>query len=29
MPGEVELLRDGSSLWIASDGAIHASLVRA
>jgi acyl-ACP thioesterase len=29
MPGEVDLLRDGSSLWIASDGAIHASLVRA
>jgi acyl-ACP thioesterase len=28
MPGEVELLRDGSSLWIASDGAIHASLMR-
>jgi acyl-ACP thioesterase len=28
MPGEVDLLRDGSSLWIASDGAIHASLVR-
>jgi acyl-ACP thioesterase len=28
MPGEVELLREGSSLWIASDGVIHASLVR-
>ena len=29
MAGEVELLRDGSSLWIASDGAVHASLIRA
>lgn len=30
MPGEVALLRDGSSLWIAStDGAVHASLLRA
>jgi len=29
MPGEVELIRDGSSLWIASDGAVHASLIRA
>jgi acyl-ACP thioesterase len=29
MPGEVELIRDGSSLWIASDGAIHASVIRA
>ena len=29
MPGEVELIRDGSSLWIASKDAIHASLIRA
>jgi acyl-ACP thioesterase len=29
MPGEVALLRDGTSLWIAStDGAVHASIVR-
>jgi acyl-ACP thioesterase len=28
MPGEVEVLRDGSSLWIASEGVVHASLVR-
>jgi acyl-ACP thioesterase len=29
-PGEAELLRDGSSLWMASpDGVLHASLVRA
>jgi acyl-ACP thioesterase len=28
MPGEVELLRAGSSLWIAGDEAIHASLIR-
>jgi acyl-ACP thioesterase len=29
MPGEVALLRDGSSLWIAStDGAVHASILR-
>ncbi len=29
-PGEVELLRDGSSLWIASpEGTLHASLLRA
>ena len=28
-PGEVELLRDGSSLWIASaDGTVHASVIR-
>jgi acyl-ACP thioesterase len=28
-PGEVELLRDGSSLWIASaDGTLHASVIR-
>ena len=30
MPGEVTLLSDGSSLWIAStDGTVHASLLRA
>jgi acyl-ACP thioesterase len=29
MPGTVELLRDGSSLWIARDGTIHASVLRA
>ncbi len=30
MPGEVALIRDGSSMWIASpEGAIHASLLRA
>jgi acyl-ACP thioesterase len=29
MPGEVDLIRNGSSLWIASDGAVHASLLRA
>jgi acyl-ACP thioesterase len=30
MPGEVTLIRDGSSLWIAGeDGTVHASLVRA
>ena len=30
MPGEVALLNDGSSLWIASpDGTVHASLLRA
>jgi acyl-ACP thioesterase len=30
MPGEVALLRDGSSLWIAgADGTLHASLIRA
>jgi acyl-ACP thioesterase len=30
MPGEVAVLRDGSSMWIASpEGAIHASLLRA
>lgn len=29
MPGEADLIRDGSSLWIASDGAVHASLLRA
>jgi len=30
MPGEVALLRDGSSLWIASTaGAVHASILRA
>lgn len=29
MPGEVELLRDGTSLWIASTtGAVHASILR-
>ena len=28
IPGEVELIRDGSLLWIASDGVVHASLVR-
>jgi acyl-ACP thioesterase len=29
MPGEVELLRDGTSLWIAStSGAVHASMLR-
>ena len=28
MPGDVEVIRQGSSLWIASDGAIHASLIR-
>jgi acyl-ACP thioesterase len=27
-PGEVQLVRDGSSLWIASGDAIHASLIR-
>jgi len=27
-PGEVELIRDGSSLWIARGDAIHASLIR-
>jgi acyl-ACP thioesterase len=27
-PGEVDLIRDGSSLWIASGDAIHASLIR-
>jgi acyl-ACP thioesterase len=29
MPGDVEVIRDRSWLWIASDGAIHASLIRA
>jgi acyl-ACP thioesterase len=30
MPGEVTLLRDGTSLWIAgAGGAVHASIVRA
>ena len=30
MPGEVEVLRQGSSMWIASaDGTVHASLLRA
>jgi acyl-ACP thioesterase len=30
MPGEVALLRDGSSLWIAStSGAVHASILQA
>jgi acyl-ACP thioesterase len=30
LPGEAVLLRDGTSLWIASgDGAVHASIVRA
>jgi acyl-ACP thioesterase len=30
MPGEVTLLRDGTSLWIAgADGAVYASIVRA
>ena len=30
MPGEVEVLRSGSSMWIAgTDGAVHASLLRA
>jgi acyl-ACP thioesterase len=30
MPGPVELIRQGSSMWIASpDGAVHASLLRA
>jgi len=28
MPGEVELLRKGPSLWIASEETIHASLIR-
>jgi acyl-ACP thioesterase len=30
MPGEVAVLRDASSIWVAStDGAVHASIVRA
>jgi acyl-ACP thioesterase len=30
MPGEVDLLREGSSMWIAgAEGAVHASLLRA
>jgi acyl-ACP thioesterase len=28
-PGEVELLREGSSYWLASGGSLHASLLRA
>jgi acyl-ACP thioesterase len=29
MPGEVDLIGNGSPLWIASDGAVHASLLQA